>query len=114
MTSCESGSPRLRMTSASQGTSSPTPTRSWPSAAAQAAACGRGMDRGAPQNLARLDNDEQETWNLPLREYIEQLYLERLGKDRSDVVWSIEERLRHEAEKKTAGREAKRLRNQAV
>jgi len=63
-----------------------------------------------PAKLGKLDNHRQETWKLPLPQFIEDLYLERFGKERPDVVMSIEERARKEEEKKAAKREAKQLR----
>ena len=62
-----------------------------------------------PKKLGKLDNQEQEPWKLPLPEFIEHLYFKRYGKARPDVVVSLEERARIEAEKKAARREAKRL-----
>jgi hypothetical protein len=65
-----------------------------------------------PRKLGKLDNDDQEPWKLPLPAFIEKLYRKRFGKDRPDVVVSIEERARREAERKVARREAKRLRRE--
>jgi hypothetical protein len=47
-----------------------------------------------PSKLGKLDNHDQEPWKMPLRQYIEHLYFKRFGKDRSDVVLSIEEKNR--------------------
>lgn len=33
----------------------------------------------SPMKLGKLDNHEQEPWKMPLREYIEHLYLKRFG-----------------------------------
>jgi hypothetical protein len=46
----------------------------------------------------------------PLPIFIEDLYFKRFGKERPDVVLSIEEIARKQEEKKAAKREAKRLR----
>jgi len=62
-----------------------------------------------PTKLGKLDNHRQEAWKLPLPDFIEQLYCERFGKPRPDLVVSIEERVSRENEKKAAKREAKRL-----
>ena len=62
-----------------------------------------------PKKLGKLDNHDQEPWKLPLPLFIEHLYLKRFGKTRPDVVLSIEERARVEAEKKATRREARRL-----
>jgi hypothetical protein len=65
-----------------------------------------------PKRLGKLDNADQEPWKLPLPVFIESLYRKRFGKDRPDVMYSIEERARLLAEKKAARREAKRLRRE--
>ena len=61
-----------------------------------------------PMKLGKLDNHEQEPWKMPLREYIEHLYLKRFGKPSPDNVASIEERLRLAQEKKEARRAFRR------
>ena len=63
-----------------------------------------------PKKLGKLDNADQERWKLPLPAFIEHLYFRRFGKERPDVVTSMEERARIEQEKKNARREEKRLR----
>jgi len=45
-----------------------------------------------PEKLGKLDNHKQEAWKMPLRQYIEHLYLKRFGKSCPDAVMSIEER----------------------
>jgi hypothetical protein len=67
-----------------------------------------------PKKLGKLDNHEQEPWKLPLTAFIEKLYFMRFGKERPDVVRSIEERAQLEEQKKIAKREAKRLRRESV
>jgi len=67
-----------------------------------------------PKKLGKLDNADQEPWKLPLPAFIESLYQKRFGKDRPDVVHSIEERARLLEQKKAARREIKRLRREAV
>ena len=66
-----------------------------------------------PAKLGKLDNHRQEPWKAPLPEFIEHLYRKSFGKDRPDVVLSIEERARKDEQKKAAKREAKRLRRKA-
>jgi hypothetical protein len=63
-----------------------------------------------PKKLGKLDNDRQEPWKVPLPQFIEHLYVKRFGKQRPDVVVSIEERVRTEADKKALKRERKRQR----
>jgi hypothetical protein len=61
-----------------------------------------------PMKLGKLDNHEQELWKMPLRAYIEHLYLKRFGKPSPDTTTSVEERLRLAQEKKEARRASKR------
>jgi hypothetical protein len=60
-----------------------------------------------PSRLGKLDNHDQEPWKLPLGEYIGHIYFKRFGKERPDVVLSIEERICRDEEKKARKREAK-------
>ncbi len=61
-----------------------------------------------PRQLGKLDNDDQEPWKAPLPEFIQHLYLKRFGRERPEMVASIEERARLREQKKAAKREAKR------
>ena len=61
-----------------------------------------------PRKLGRLDNHDQEPWKLPLRQYVEHLYRRRFGRGAPEVVRSIEEIARLNAEKKARKREAKK------
>ena len=63
-----------------------------------------------PAKLGKLDNHDQEPWKMPLREYLEHLYLKRFGRPRPDSVMSIEDRLRLEGQKREARRAALRQR----
>ncbi len=60
-----------------------------------------------PKKLGGLNNHRQEPWKLPLRQFIEHLYFKRFGKERPDLVLSIEEKVRRESEKKALRREKK-------
>jgi hypothetical protein len=60
-----------------------------------------------PKKLGRLDNHRQEPWKLPLPDFLEELYFKRFGKERPEVVHSIEERIQLEAQKKIAQRAAR-------
>jgi hypothetical protein len=53
-----------------------------------------------PKRLGAIDNHDQEPWKLPLPEFIEHLYLKRFGRDRPEVVTSIEQRARDAATRK--------------
>jgi hypothetical protein len=61
-----------------------------------------------PKKLGKLDNHGQEPWKVPLPQFIERLYLRRFGRERPEVVMSLEERARAQAAKKAARREARR------
>lgn len=62
------------------------------------------------KNLGKLDNHRQEPWKAPLPVFIEELYRKRFGKSRPEQVLTIEERAALEMAKRTAKKEAKRLR----
>ena len=60
-----------------------------------------------PKTLGKLDNHDQESWKIPLKQYIEHLYFKRFGKESPDVVLSIEEKVRRKEDKRARKREAK-------
>ena len=61
-----------------------------------------------PKKLGKLDNHNQEPWKAPLPQFIAQLYVKRFGRERPEVVMSIEERARMQDAKKAARNEARR------
>lgn len=63
-----------------------------------------------PKKLGKLDNHDQVPWKLPMPAFIEKLYRKRFGKDRPDVVLSVEDRARLEKQKRVAGRQARDVR----
>ena len=67
-----------------------------------------------PKKLGKLDNHDQEPWKMPLRQYIGYLYFKRFGKERPDVVLSIEEKVRLDEAKKARRRDAKMKARQAI
>jgi hypothetical protein len=56
----------------------------------------------ATGKLGKLDNHDQEPWKMPLREYLQHLYLERSGRAGPGGLASIEAWPRAEAQKKAA------------
>jgi len=60
-----------------------------------------------PKKLGGLDNHHQEAWKVPLHQFIEQLYLERFGRDRPVHVVSLEEHARLAAQKRASRKAAK-------
>lgn len=61
-----------------------------------------------PRKLGKLDNHDQEPWKAPLPQFIERLYLKNFGRERPEVVMSIEDRARAQDAKKAARKEARR------
>lgn len=66
-----------------------------------------------PRKLGKIDNNDQEPWKLPLPQFIEHLYLKRFGRERPEVVVSIEERAR-QIEAKKAAKRARKLERRAA
>jgi hypothetical protein len=60
-----------------------------------------------PKKLGKLDNHDQEPWKMPLKQYIEHLYLKSFRKERPDIVRSLEEMILLDEERKARRREAK-------
>lgn len=63
-----------------------------------------------PKKLGSIDNHDQEPWKAPLPQFIEQLYLKRFGRERPEVVVSLEQRARQIEEKKAARKAARAAR----
>jgi len=61
-----------------------------------------------PKKLGTLDNHDQEPWKAPLPQFIDHLYLKTFGRERPEVVMSVEERARAQEAKRAARKEAKR------
>ena len=55
-----------------------------------------------PKKLGKLDNHRQEPWKAPLPQFIEHLYFKRFGKERPEIVMSVEERARAKEAKRAA------------
>jgi len=67
-----------------------------------------------PQKLGKLANHDQEPWKAPLPQFIEHLYFRRFGRERPDVVMSVEERARAKDAKRAARKEARRQARQVT
>jgi len=61
-----------------------------------------------PRTLGKVDNRDQEPWKAPLPQFIEHLYFKRFGRERPEVVMSVEERARAREAKRAARKEARR------
>jgi hypothetical protein len=59
-----------------------------------------------PRKLGKLDNHHQEPWKAPLPQFIERLYFKNFGRERPEIMTSIEERAAERA-KKAARKEGK-------
>jgi hypothetical protein len=60
-----------------------------------------------PRKLGNLDNHGQEPWKASLPRFIERLYFRSSGKERPDVIMSLEERAHAQQAKKAVRKEAR-------
>jgi hypothetical protein len=65
-----------------------------------------------PKKFGSLGNHRQEPWKAPLPQFIEHLYLKRFGRERPDVVVTMEERAGQEQRRKTERKAAKTERSE--
>jgi hypothetical protein len=63
-----------------------------------------------PRKFGKIGNHRQEPWKAPLPQFIEQIYAKRFGRERPEVVVSVEERARQLATKKAARKAARTAR----
>lgn len=63
-----------------------------------------------PKKLGRLANHKQESWKLPLAQFIEKCYRKSFGKSRPDNVHSIERMVRERTSKKAQKKRLKEAR----
>ena len=61
-----------------------------------------------PRKLGKINNHDQEPWKTPLPRFIEELYRERFGKPRPELVLSIEQRAHLMNAKRVARKAARR------
>lgn len=62
-----------------------------------------------PKKFGGLANHRQEPWKLPLLQFIEEIYLKRFGVLRPAVVFSLEELISRQKDKKQQKRIAKQM-----
>jgi hypothetical protein len=55
-----------------------------------------------PKKFGKLANHKQEPWKMPLPQFIEHLYRKQFGRERPEVVISIEDKIREKRRKKMA------------
>ena len=58
-----------------------------------------------PKKFGGLANHKQESWKLPLPDYIEELYLKRFKKECPDTARSIEQMVKEKAARKAEHKE---------
>jgi hypothetical protein len=63
-----------------------------------------------PKKFGGLANHRQEPWKVPLPQFIEDIYAKRFGRERPDVVVSVEEYARQLERRKAARKTAKAAR----
>ena len=66
-----------------------------------------------PKKLGKIDNHRQEPWKAPLPQFIEHIYARRFGRERPEVVVSVEEQVRQAEEKKAERKAARVVRRQS-
>ena len=67
-----------------------------------------------PKRMGSIDNHDQEPWKAPLPQFIEDLYLKRFGRERPEVVMTIEQRARELEKKKREKKERKQAAREAA
>jgi hypothetical protein len=67
-----------------------------------------------PKRMGSIDNHKQEPWKAPLPQFIEDLYLKRFGRERPEVVVTVEQRARELEEKKREKKEKKKAAREAA
>ena len=67
-----------------------------------------------PKKLGGMANHRQESWKVPLPQYIEELYLKRFKRERPDNVRSIEQMVADRARKQAERREYRRLQQETM
>ena len=65
-----------------------------------------------PKKLGKLANESQEPWKASLPAFIEELYVKRFGRERPEIVRSIEELANAREQRRSVRREAKQRRRQ--
>jgi len=60
-----------------------------------------------PKKFGGLANHDQESWKMPLPEFIEDLYRKRFGREEPEIIRSIEELVEARKKKKEEKRERK-------
>jgi hypothetical protein len=60
-----------------------------------------------PKKMGSIDNHKQEPWKAPLPQYIEESYLKRFGRERPEVIVTVEQRARELEDKKRQKKQQK-------
>jgi hypothetical protein len=67
-----------------------------------------------PKKMGSIDNHKQEPWKAPLPQFIEDLYFKRFGRERPEVVITVEQRARELEKKKLEKKEKKQAAREAA
>ena len=67
-----------------------------------------------PKTLGKIDNHDQEPWKLPLRLFIEDLYLKRFKRESPERILTVEQVAQELERKKEAKRQRKAERRKAA
>src|SRR5881296_74679 len=67
-----------------------------------------------PKKLGKLDNHQQEPWKMPLRQFIQHLYFKRFGKERPEIVQTIEGTSCATRRRRNSGAKPDRLAGKAI
>ncbi len=67
-----------------------------------------------PKKMGSIDNHKQEPWKAPLPQFIEDLYLKRFGRERPEVVLTVEQRAQDLEKKKREKKEQKQAAREAA
>ena len=59
-----------------------------------------------PKKLGGIANHDQERWKSPLPQFIEELYLERFGRGRPELVMTIEELAQKKKQRRSSTQES--------
>lgn len=60
-----------------------------------------------PKKFGKIDNHKQESWKMPLPDFIEDLYFRHFKRKQPETIRSIEEIIKREKQKKLEKRAAK-------
>ena len=63
-----------------------------------------------PNKLGKIDNHTQETWKVPLPQFIEEIYYKRFKREAPETVKSLKQIMAEQEKKKKEQKKAKEIR----